>query len=182
MRDWMQRAGLTLILLATSSCIHSTSLRCLFDKGEEGMALTAVLHAQDRTSGFRISYWRDGFVEILVGATQLRCHRLAPEVHRQVLELLEGPHVAVDREIRLKDAFRREFGRLLIWARFKDSLARPTWVWWGADLDARPGHVETLDEIFCVLEGELPALRRAVADSAPEFLEARGRDRPCEGP
>ncbi len=104
---------------------------------------------------------------------------MEPDVHQQIMEILEEPHAAVDREARIRDVFCKDFGRLLVYARIDDGKARPMTVWWGESLEARPGHVETLDDIFCALEKELSALRRAVKKYAPDFLEARGRKLPC---
>ncbi len=177
------RSKRTLLLAATlsiaSGCIVYQSPRCLFDKGE-GLAILSVFFRPQKGTVLTTSYWRDGYVDTLADADGLFCRRFGAETRQRMTAVLDRSRVAVDREVSFQDALRRgNPGRLFIYATVHAETARSELVWWGTELEVQPGHVERLDEIFCVLEQELSLLRRTVQKHGSEFLAARGRELPC---
>lgn len=174
----LSAACLVAVVVGTPGCIVYNSPRCLFDKGA-GIAVASLRFQPDHGTRLGVSYWRDGFVDTLADGDALFCRRLEPEAHRRIMEALEDPRVTVvDTGAPFKEALSYGPSRFLVYAQF-DARARPPVLWWAPDLPTEPGHIERLDELFCAFERELSYLRRTVKKYGAEFLEARGRERPC---
>lgn len=169
---------LTMVLLLTSGCLY-TSPRCLFEKIEGRPVLSAYINFENQP-GFSVTYRDDGSVGSCLNPSGYLCRRFDAEAQQQMMKIVEDPHVGLDRSVPFRDAmFDNLLGRIMVYVMIDDAKSGRTIAWWAPELEERAGHIELLDDVFCSLEGRLPAMRRYVEKYAPDFLAARGREAPC---